>query len=238
METGLKSNKQIYQYILLSIAAACLVVILVFYGVTNTGTNLNIRLFVGLTFITSCIFGILFAKYPGWIKRIFKNVNHNISPSEKVNKKKLKYEGHHPNCNKFENHTIIIYGKKYCAGCFSLAIGSVLSILLMVFYIVFLPRFSQIIYYILIFLGLGIICLCFIEIKISKRNSIFHVFLNSLFVVSFFLIIVGVLEITGELLFGFVAIVFSFLWLDTRAQLSFWQHAKICEECKNNCKMY
>lgn len=238
METGLTSNKQIYQYILLSIIAAILIILLVFFGDTNTGTNLNIRLFVGLTFIICCIFGILFAKYPGWIKRIFKNVNHNISPLEKVNKKNVKYEGHHPNCNRFDNHTINFYGKKYCAGCFSLAIGSVLSIVLMVFYIVIFPRFSQNIYYILIFLGLGIICFCFFEIKIRKSNSIFHVFLNSFFVVSFFLITVGVLEITGELLFGFVAIVFSFLWLDTRAQLSFWQHSKICAECNKNCKMY
>ena len=238
METGLTSNKQIYEYIVLSIVAASLVILLVFFGDTNTGTNLNIRLFVGFTFIICCIFGILFAKYPGWTKRILKNVDHSISPLEKVNKKKLKYQGHHPNCNQFENHTINIYGKICCAGCFGLAIGCMVSILTMVFYIVIFPNFSDHIYYILIFLGLGIISLCFIEIRVRKRNLGIHVFLNILFVVSFFLITVSVLEITGELLFGFVAILFSFLWLDTRAQLSFWQHTRICAECDKNCKMY
>jgi len=231
-------NKQIHVYILLSIFAASLIILMVYFSSPSNSTNINIRLFAGLTFIVCCIIGILCAKYPGWARRIFKVINHQISSSEQVNKKKVKYEGHHPKCNQFENHTIYIHGKTYCAGCFSLAIGAVVSIILMALYIVNFPRLSHYIYYILIFIAMGIISICFIEIKNRKRNSTIHVIINILFVVSFFLITVCVLEITGELIFGLVAILFSFLWLDTRAQLSFWQHAKICAECNKNCKMY
>jgi len=234
----LTSNKHVYQYLTLSIFAAVLVILLVFFGDTKTSTNIDIRVFVGLTFIVCCILGILCAKYPGWARRICININHKISPSEQVNKKKGKYEGHHPKCNQFKNHTICIQGRIYCTGCFSLAIGAFVSIIFMSLYIVFFPRFSNYIYYILIFLAFGIISLCFIEIIIRKRNSTIHVILNSLFVMSFFLITVSVIEITGELIFGFVAIILSILWLDTRAQLSSWQHGRICAECDKNCKMY
>jgi hypothetical protein len=54
----------------------------------------------------------------------------------------------------------------------------------------------------------------------------------------FYFIIIGTLEYTGDTISGLIAVVISFLLLDTRIQISNWKHVITCKLCKNECKVY
>ena len=234
----MKQRNLAIQYIIFSIIAAILLLFAAFLNISNQNRlELNEILFVSIFFIISCIIGISLTKYPGWIRRNFKfktngSINHN---SKKLLRKRI---GHHPDCEQFKSHTIKIRNKIYCAGCFGLAISSLISICLIIIYISFsIDISSEIFHYLLIF-GFIMIGFIFLEITLNKRNTYIHIISNSLLIISFLIIFISITEITGDIIYGMISIVLSFLWLDTRIQLSNWNHSKICKSCNKTCKMY
>ena len=234
----MKQKTNVIYYLILSITAAILLLTLAFFNSSNTASvDIYDKLFVGGVFITICLFGISLAIYPGWFKRFTKQEKH--SPNKKQTQKTArKRKGHHPDCDQFQNHTIRINNKILCAGCLGLSIGAILSIFLMILYIVIEGELSFTTFYFFMFLGLIIIGLVYIEIMLPIRHTIIHVISNAFLVISFLLIVVCIFEITGNKIYGAVSILLSFLWLDTRIQLSYWQHSLICNNCTEQCKMY
>jgi hypothetical protein len=234
----LKQNKNIFYYIILSIAAAVLLLILIFLSPLNTtATGIYDKSFVGGVFITSCIFGISLALYPRWFRRLTKHATHHLN-SGKSRKIIRKYKGHHPDCGNFQSHTIGIKNKTLCAGCLGLSIGAIISIILAIIYIVTIRNESIPGFYYVVFIGLIAIGLTYAEIMLPLRHAIVHVISNIFLVLSFFLITIGIFEITGNKIYGTISVIVSFLWLDTRIQLSNWKHTMICEHCNETCKMY
>lgn len=234
----MKQRNLAVQYVIFSIIAAMLLLFAAFFNISNENRlELNKILFVSIFFIISCLIGISLTKYPGWIRRTFK---FRTTGSINKNNKKLlrKRIGHHPDCEQFKSHTIKIKNKIYCAGCLGLATGSLISICLIIFYISFsIDISSEIFLYLLIF-GLIMIGFVFLEIILNKRNTYIHIISNSLLIISFLIIFIGITEITGNIIYGIISIVLSFLWIDTRIQLSNWNHSKICKNCNKTCKMY
>jgi len=237
-EINLKLNNYVYQYIILSIIAALLLLLIAFFGFSNTITiGLNDKLFVGIFFIISCLIGISLAIYPGWLRRLLKRKSH-VTTNQNTQKRARKREGHHPNCYRFKSHAIRIKNKLYCAGCLGLALGCILSIFLMVIYIQIDINLSVNIFHFLIIFGLIMIGFVFVEIMRVKRNTFIHIISNSLLVISCLIIAISITEITSNKIYGLISIIFSFLWLDTRIQLSNYHHTLICNNCVNSCKMY
>jgi hypothetical protein len=225
-------NKNIIHYLILSITAAIILIILAFLGGNNVSyINEYDRFFIGGLYIIICIFGFTFAIFPGWIRRItiIRNTNVNL----KIFSKKRK--GHHPDCKRFKNHIITSRNRTLCAGCFGLAIGSIISIILIIFYIILINKLSFVIFNYLFFLGLFIICIVYIEIIFPKRIAVVHTLLNIFFVISFFFITISIFEITRNIFSGVIAIILSFLWFDTRIYLSNYQHFLICKNCNEDC---
>jgi len=234
----LKQKTNVIYYLILSITAAVLLLTLAFFNSSNTASvDIYDKLFVGGVFITICLFGISLAIYPGWFKRFTKQEKHS-SNEKQTQKTARKRKGHHPDCDQFQNHTIRINNKMFCAGCLGLSIGAILSIFLMILYIVIGGELSFTTFYFFMFLGLIIIGLVYIEIMLPIRHAIIHVLSNVFLVVSFLLIVVCIFEITGNKIYGAVSILLSFLWLDTRIKLSNLRHTLICKNCDENCKMY
>lgn len=229
--------KNIFSYIIFSFLAVVFLLILVFLNLNTTNIiSFLERLFVAGIFITSCLFGISSAMYPNWWRKILHNKN-NASDS-KSGKIKRQFKGHHPDCNLFNNHVIVIRNKTKCAGCFGLIIGSVISIFLMIFYLLIPPSQHLIIWYFILIIGLVIIPLIYLEIIFSKRNKIIHIISNIVFIVGFFCITISIFEITRNFIYAILAIIFCFLWLDTRIRLSKHQHSRICAFCKQSCKSF
>jgi len=235
MQKNIKKN--IFYHLGLSIIAAILLLVLAFF---NPSENVEISaydkiLIVGL-FIIICIFGISLAFFPGWHKQFLKNKNTN-SQAQHNKKTSRKRKGHHPDCTQFKNHVLPLKNKTLCAGCLGLALGSIFTIFLGIIYIFFVNK-SLIIFRYLIFLGFFLISMAYLEIFLPKRNSIIHIIANAFLIAGFFIISISIFETSGRIIFVIISIIFSFLFLDTRVQLSCYQHTTICNKCKNDCKMY
>jgi len=86
--------------------------------------------------------------------------------------------------------------------------------------------------------GLGAVSMAFVEATLGRRRPVLHLFVNSIMIVGFFLLVTGMLVATGNGAAGLLVVSFSFLWIDTRIQLSRWRHSLVCDECPEGCKMY
>lgn len=234
----MRQQCHVLYYLILSAIGAALIIILSWLGSSKTNTILVIeKQVIGGVFIISCIFGIIFALKPNRMRRSIKRISLNADKPQ-PSPGKVEYQGHHPDCGQFRNHTITIQNKIYCAGCNGLALGSIISIFLMSVYIVFPKEIPQPFLYLFIILGMVFIVLNFIEIVIPTKNAYLHLILNVLLVISFFLIITGIFHLTGSMIYGISGVLLSFLWLDTRIQLSNWRHTSICNNCSESCKAY
>jgi hypothetical protein len=88
------------------------------------------------------------------------------------------------------------------------------------------------------FLGMILVALCLMEIAIKQGTQWSHLIANCLLMLGFFLVTVGMISSTGKVVYGLMAIVICFLWLDTRIQFSDWRHARTCNSCGRSCGFY
>ena len=233
----MREVKTIFYYLLLSITAVILILIMVLFKPITTNTNsFEDKLLVVGIFFTSCIFGISFAIYPNWWRKNKRNTNH--TSNLKKPKTHRSFQGHHPDCNIFKNHIINIKNKPRCTGCLGLILGALASILLITLYLILPLKLSINIYYILLILGIILLIFVYTEIILSKRHIFLHILLNGLLILSFLIITISVLEITKNLRYAILTILLCFLWLDTRIHISNLQHQKICKSCIQECKSY
>jgi hypothetical protein len=233
----LREIKNIFYYLLLSITAIILILIMVLAKPITTNTNNYVeKLFVAGIFFISCIFGISIAIYPRWWIKNKQKTNHK--PNLKRPKTSRSFQGHHPDCSMFKNHIIFIKNKPRCAGCLGLIIGALSSILLITLYLIIPLKISINIYYIFLILGIIILIFVYIEILLSKRKKVVHILFNSLLILSFLIITISVLEITKNSIYTILTILLSFLWLDTRIHISNQKHQSICDSCIQECKSY
>ncbi len=231
----IKKNPVIY-YLILSATGALLIIFLSLLSYADIKTiRTSDKLVIGAVFILSCISGICAAIKPNLIKRFSKRYSHDGQCLQTII---TRHRGHHPECEQFMVHTIKIRNKILCPGCSGLAVGSIISIVLMSIYIVFLKEIPQVILPILIILGIVLIALNYIETVTPTRKASLHLTSNILLVISFFFIITGIFHLTGSVIYGIFAILISFLWLDTRIQLSKWRHSEVCRNCRETCKVF
>jgi uncharacterized membrane protein len=225
-------------YILLSILGVLLLLTLLLIPQPETkSTGIFDRMIVGGAFITSCVLGLSLALRPGWIKRASKKIDHGAN-NQKNHSNTRRRLGHHPDCSGFKDHVIYTKNKTLCAGCTGLALGSFVAVLLMGFYIAIPTSFSTTQLTFLALLGIFLIALSFFEIVNTNRKSMTHVITNVSLIMGFFLLVVVVLEQTASIPFGILAVIISFLFMDTRIQLSSLKHSLTCKNCRNSCKAY
>jgi hypothetical protein len=213
-----------------------LIIINFFKPSTNIVKEID-RIIIFLIFILISIFGVSLSFYPRWYKNIVTIKNNKIIKSDSNNKIRNR-EGHHPNCSKFKNHIIKIKGRKYCAGCFGLGVGSLISIFLLIVYIIIEKNQYLLLYQYSFCIGLLIIILSYIESLINNKKSIIHILSNIFLIIGFLLLSISTLENSNNLIYGLIGILASFLFLETRIQISMLHHINICSNCIEQCKMY
>lgn len=227
----MKLRRVVNLYVVLS-AVATLLLLLVFTLKDATDVETRSRQIITGLFMASCLFGISLAFKPNWRWLFMKKATARKGrPGIDLPPKK----GHHPACGRFRRHVISTVSKVHCAGCLGLAVGAVIAIFLAVTYYIqpgFIPWNRMV-----PLMGLLLIAMTMAG-TLSRIGTHGRLILNVIFVPGFFFIVVGVLELTGSLIFAFLTLVFCFLWLDTRIQLSRWAHHGICRRCSRTCKTY
>jgi hypothetical protein len=225
-------------YLGLSAIGAIILLFLLFFGSSD---NSNLVFFdyimVAGAFITSSLFGLSFALKPNWIKRAVekRKGNEDVNSNQNSNITRL---GHHPDCKEFEYHVIKTQKRTICSGCTGLAIGSVISILMMIAYLIRTPAIPSNILNLLFIMGFLFIALNYIVVINPKKNSFLHMISNVFLIIGFFLIVLSVLEITGNSILAIIAVIISYLWMDTRIQISKMRHNATCRRCTKSCKAY
>ncbi len=234
----MKKKNDIFFYIFLSIVAAILVFVLVYFNSSKTNViNFYDKLLISGFIIIGCIFGISLAFFPRWYKKSLKSFkNSQYKKDEIIASRKRK--GHHPDCDEFKDHVFKLKKKVYCTGCFGLAIGAFSSIIFVIIYVTVCNKIALLFNYILLFFGLILITFNLTEIILPNRHKIIHIFSNIFIMIGFLMIVISIFEITVSKTYAIIGIIFTFLWLYTRIQLSNLRHSMICEKCKEKCKMY
>ncbi len=223
-------------YLILSAMGALFVSVIALSSEAST-VEFADRIVVGGAFVASCILGVYLAIRPGWIRRSSKVGSHAVieDGQETTNRKMV---GHHPDCSGFKNHVVRIGGKELCSGCTGLATGSVTAILFAVLYVAVPMESMRGILITLMFFGMVLVALSYLDIAFSFGNAWTHLVVNFLLVFGFYLVVISIHQLSGSIAFGLVSIIISFLWLDTRIQLSSWRHAETCKKCGEMCRIY
>jgi hypothetical protein len=233
----LNQTKIVLSYLALSVAGAALLV--VFVSMTPASTyimTLLEKMVVAGVFIVTCAFGISFSLRPNWVRKFISKKDNTVK--NHTNEVVRSFRGHHPDCETFEKHRMIYQNKTWCAGCLGLLIGCVLSVILMILYVVVPFQQPPTLSRLLLFLGLLVIALMYLEIIRGRQHSIIHVLSNGMLILSFFFITISIVELSGKVVYGFFTILLCILWLDTRIQLSRWHHQRLCSSCPKPCKIY
>lgn len=183
-----------------------------------------------------CSVGIWCSLRPNWLRRL--SLKREQTRHTQALSGQQVLLGHHPACHTFETHRISMLHTYWCAGCVGLLFGCLGSIIMMLLYLVVPYNLSPLVSRALIVVGLGVIALVYIETTLGSRSPIIHVFLNSLLILSFCMLTVSTINLTQNLEYGVYAIVLCLLWLDTRIQLSRWNHNRLCKSCPQPCKFY
>ena len=220
-------------YLIFSFLAAVLVI---FFVGTAPSDSIPIsyleKVGIAILFILCCIVGISFTFRPNWLRHYF------IRPrdEEKNSRGQIikSFQGHHPVCPTFQTHTIHWKEKTWCAGCLGLFIGLCGAILFMFVYMSINFVLTKMTSFLLLFLGLSILAIVYVESLYRSRYTLIHVFLTSLLPLGFCVMTIAV----GTFVYGFFTILLCVLWLDTRIQLSKWSHRSLCTNCPESCKMF
>jgi hypothetical protein len=154
---------------------------------------------------------------------------YKINNENGYNNIKMKFKGHHPECNDFNNHRYKLLEKTYCAGCSGLFVGAFISVVGTVIYyfhglddfgsLIFLMGFTSVLIYLLQDLLLNI------DLNIIKF------FFNMILVLGSFMLLIGIIELNNSISVQLYFLVLVFIWIPTRITSSEKKHDKICNEC-------
>lgn len=182
---------------------------------------------VGFLYCMLCSLGITAVFYPTKCKGAFQHVQNTPTQTNKSSKP-LEMLGHHPNCQNFSSNRIKIAERTFCAACSGLLIGATIALTgTTVYFSVGANNAGGSIW--LVALGEIFMLVGLIQIKFPKFTK---TFLNAVFVVGSFLILVEVDSLGKSFfldLYVFGLILFL-LWF--RILLSEWNNRRICQKCQ------
>jgi hypothetical protein len=231
---------QLKRYLILAVGSFVLMGSIIEFGLEED-PDLDPRgaVAVGLLFQIAAIFGASLAIWPNWPARRFGRMEGDepVVPASE-GPPGPRRRGHHPDCEPFEDHTFTFRGKVRCAGCTGLLVGSVVAILMMAVYLVLQPEWPPELWQILAIAGLAPLVYGLVFTMLETRWRHLHVVVNSTFVLGIFVVAISTMELSGRWEFGFITVVLSFLWIESRVIVSQVVHREVCAQCPEECKAY
>lgn len=192
---------------------------------------------IGSIFGLICLLGIIAGVYPSKCSRML-HFQKKIQSKSAYNaeqgsmaERAVTFQGHHPSCGNFSAHVFQLGGKTYCAGCTGLVIGAIISLLgTLVFFSIelFIGEIGKVFFW-LGFIGVALGLLQYNLFNIG--GSFIHLSLNVVFVLGAFLLLIGIEEITSNLVLEVYFLALTIFWILTRILLSQQEHRKICVTC-------
>lgn len=181
-------------------------------------------------FILICILGIIAAIYPSKCKRLMEFGGNDNKDEKNLKKGEIRFEGHHPDCGKFESHTLLIKGKKYCPGCTGLSIGAFMAILGILIYYFF--NFPAIYLEVSFWIGMCTVFLALFLIIFLDLGNKLKLTANLALVLGSLLILMGIDTVKKNITIEFYFIILVVFWILTRISISEINHELICQDCR------
>mgnify|MGYP001036737374 FL=1 len=191
---------------------------------------------VGLIYGLVCLLGILAVFSPkkcSGVSHFEKHPNELNNSRKSVSKEKLfTIVGHHPNCGNFSAHIFQIGNAKLCSSCTGLFLGALGALAGTAMYFFGNWHIAQVVHSLLWVGILGVASGLLQYLLFNVGKSFVRLFLNSVFVLGTFLILIGLDELTQSLATDLFIVLMSVFWLYTRISLSEWNHERVCYYCK------
>jgi hypothetical protein len=229
-----KLNLENLYFSFLGIGGIIVLVVMVIY-LHPTGTVYYFqKTLIILIFILICIMGMVAAISPAKCTGFLKIKKHipveSLVENESDKNCKKDSSGHHPECDNFKNHTYTLMGKKYCAGCSGLFTGALLAVVGIIIYYFYGITLSN--PYLIFFIGIFCVLTALLQSFLLNMNFNTGKFIfNLILVIGAFLMLIGLIEITGSIFIQLYFILLVFIWILARIYNSEKKHTDICEKC-------
>lgn len=230
-----KNNINNTYFSLISIAGLILLLVLVYYSPNTNIVYSNQKQLILSVFIVICSLGMVAAVSPsrcsGFISpKKFQKPKKIGNEKENVTENiKIKFKGHHPKCNDFNNHRYSLLGRTYCAGCSGLFIGAFISVIgTVIYYFYGIDGVGSLIF----FIGfIAVLIYLLQDLLLNIDLNIMKFFLNMILVLGSFMLLIGIIELNNSISVQLFFLVLVFIWILARITSSEKKHYKICSEC-------
>ena len=189
------------------------------------------RILIGLLYAGICLLGISAVFYPKKCEKTFMFGKHGklgVYGDHADLSKKIRFRGHHPDCEKFSANRIEIRKTVLCSSCAGLLVGAMSTFVGNLFYyfvgFVLIPADPRI----LLVSNAGML----IGLIQFKFGNYLKLIVNALFVLSSFLTLITVDLLSKNLLIDLYVLGLIVFLLLTRIALSEWNNKRICAKCE------
>lgn len=212
--------------------------------IMSLGTSIQIpmgKTAIIFIFIVICILGMIAAVNPRVCRGLMifnqdtlqSNRNENVASHDGILRcnKRVKFQGHHPDCGRFEDHTFQIMGRKFCPGCYGLFAGGLVALVgSSLYFFMGLPNdYGSNVF----FIGVGMVMVALIFLIFIKMGNKLKFTSNMALVIGSFLILIGILERSNYFQMGLYFIFLVIIWIITRTSVSETYHEDICDKCQD-----
>ncbi len=205
---------------------------------TGFGVDLDVvRVAFASVLVTSCLIGMVIASRP-WDRAVRgsqMSEEDGYEPPGDGEPIGPSIVAHHPDCGRFEEHTIMIGERSWCAGCVGLFLGSLMGLPvagLLAFDALPEGQGGRMVVAtfgaVFVVLGVG-------EERFKPWDVLTHVAVTGLLVLG--TIILASMLMDSGLIPGFSSIVYAFSILAIRMEISKLRHSEICLRCIDGCSL-
>jgi small-conductance mechanosensitive channel len=188
------------------------------------------KLVAGTAFTILCVSGILASLFPSSCSAIPKFKKQNKQEKSAAPLHKTTFQAHHPPCDNYSTHILIIGRMKLCATCSGLMVGA--TFVLFVAGLYFFGSYSLGDPFLLFPVGATGVALGLIQSALPKySNGIVRFIASILFVVGTFLMLVGLDNAAKNISIDLFFVAISLLWILTKIALSERDHQRTCSNC-------
>ncbi len=222
-------------FIGVSLVGLCLLAAFTFNSPTSTSEFQFRRQFTGSIFGAICLLGIIAGASPSRCSQVphlarRRSTGSNKTRQDSAGETPVMFRGHHPTCGNFSTHIFHLGGKAYCAGCVGMAVGAVIS-LLGIFTYLYAGLHVMGAGVAVFWLGFTGVTSGLLHNMFGLKSGLPRVFLNIMFVLGAFLLLIGIDVVKGNLTIELYLLTLIVYWIVTRTVLSRWEHRKICRAC-------
>jgi hypothetical protein len=223
------TNCSLVLYVCFSVLGLAILPFLLFQSVKLQVNYPQSSFLIGCLYSLVCMLGIVAVYYPKKCQNTFSfRKNFALQKNSQLGKgSNLAFEGHHPNCRKFDRNRTKILGVVLCSACTGLLLGAIVALIGAALYFFFGTTFPL--------ADLGILLVASVAMLLGMVQFVFRNYqkltVNSLFVVGSLILLVSADSIGKNLIIDLYVLGLIVFLLLTRIMLSEWNNRKTCLEC-------